>query len=51
MRAWVNPNKNNEFIDYMTGCHEADDCWCEDCEQHLKLKQVKVKPSGAKQKK
>jgi hypothetical protein len=43
MKAWVNPNKSNEFIDYTSDHDEADDCWCEDCMENLELEFVEVK--------
>jgi hypothetical protein len=50
MTAWVNPNNNNEFIDYTTDCTETDDCWCDDCGENVELEYVEVKPKGKKKK-
>lgn len=40
-QAWVNPN-TKEFLDFASGpCLEVDDCWCEDCEEHIELCTIK----------
>lgn len=36
LQAWIDPNNNNKYI----GDTEDDECWCEDCEKHTKLKEV-----------
>ena len=37
-KAWVNPNNDNCFIDYIS--NDEDDCWCHDCDGHQELKPV-----------
>ena len=34
VKAWVNPN-TNEIIETMSD--EVEDCWCEDCEEHIEI--------------
>ena len=34
--AWVNANTN----EYVSDLYNSDECWCEDCEKHTKLKEV-----------
>lgn len=36
-QAWVDPN-TKDFIEFASGpCLEADDCWCNDCAEHVEL--------------
>lgn len=35
VQAWINPNTGQ-----IIGTLESNDCWCEDCEDHTKLKQI-----------
>jgi len=44
-KAWVNPNKNNEFVDTIS--KEEEDNWCNDCDQYVSLSNKKVN-QGAK---
>lgn len=36
VQAWVNAN-TNEYVDDIT---DNAECWCEDCGEHTKLKEV-----------
>lgn len=36
LQAWIDPNNNNRYIEDT----EDDECWCEDCSNHTKLKEV-----------
>lgn len=35
IRAWVNPNSNEYISDI-----DTDECWCDKCQEHTKLKQI-----------
>lgn len=37
LQAWVDPNNNNRYIEGT----EDDECWCEDCQEHTKIKEIK----------
>lgn len=36
LQAWIDPNNNNRYI----GDTEDDECWCEDCQEHTKIKMI-----------
>jgi len=39
-RAWVYPNKNNEFVDLMS--EEVQDNWCDDCDSNVSTSSIEV---------
>ena len=39
-RAWVRPNKSNEFVDLMS--EEIQDNWCEDCDCNVTTSSIQV---------
>ena len=34
-KAWVSPNENDKFVDYIS--EEIEDCFCDDCDEHVNL--------------
>ena len=36
LQAWIDPNSNNKYIEDT----EDDECWCEDCQEHTKIKKI-----------
>lgn len=36
LQAWIDPNNNNRYIEDT----EDDECWCEDCQGHTKIKKI-----------
>lgn len=36
LQAWIDPNNNNKYIQDT----EDDICWCEDCQEHTKVKSI-----------
>ena len=36
LQAWIDPNNNNKYIEDT----EDDECWCEDCQEHTKIKKI-----------
>ena len=38
IKAWVKPNKDNECIEPIS--EEEDDCWCDECQEHVELEYV-----------
>lgn len=37
LQAWIDPNNNNKYIEGT----EDDECWCENCQEHTKIKLIK----------
>lgn len=36
LQAWIDPNNNNKYIEDT----EDDECWCENCQEHTKIKKI-----------
>jgi len=42
MKGWTRPNKGCEFVDLCSDKIQANDCWCDNCEEHVVLEYVKL---------
>lgn len=34
IKAWVAPNRNNEYVE---DCEDTPECWCNECHQRVKM--------------
>lgn len=37
VKMWINPNTNINLGEWVTHESDEDECWCQNCQQHVKI--------------